>query len=405
MNTFNTYSDLTRHMERLGLFHMNLTLDRMARFHREHGRFSMPIVHVVGTNGKGSTSRFFEAIARAHGLRTGLFNSPHFVSPRERVRVNGRMLDREEWVELANAVMDTPGGSDLTYFEFQTCLAMLAFERHDVDVAVMEAGLGGRFDATNVFAPGLTLLASVGMDHEKILGPTLEDIARDKSGALHAQSRAVTGPQDSAVMRVYRERADSLGIVLDSAESLAEVPPQSALGLRGSHQRENARLALAGWREFVRMAGRESRSEAEAEGLRRAFVPGRMQFIDFGGRTLILDGAHNAHALAAIKRALDAEGLVPDALVFACLADKDFDPMLPLLQSLTPGPVLVPGLDNERAGDARALAERIGPKAVPVSDIAAALASIGPELKTVLVCGSLYLLAEFYTLHPEFLTP
>jgi dihydrofolate synthase/folylpolyglutamate synthase len=144
-------------MDRLGLFHMDLGLGRMEAFWAARGMPRFPIVHVIGTNGKGSTSTFFCSIARAHGIKVGLFTSPHFLSPRERVQVNRAQLPPGEWVELANEVLATPGGPALTYFEFQTCLAMLAFEKRGVDMAVMEAGLGGRYDATTVFSPRITL--------------------------------------------------------------------------------------------------------------------------------------------------------------------------------------------------------------------------------------------------------
>ena len=205
------YTELAIYMERLGLFHMDLTLGRMEAFWEARGVPDIPVLHIVGTNGKGSTAVFFGSIARAHGLKTGLFTSPHFATPRERVQVNRAMLPRPTWVELANEVLSTPGGNDLTYFEFQTCIAMLAFEREGVDLAIMEAGLGGKYDATNVFAPGLTLYTPIGMDHEKELGPTLKDIARDKAGAMREGSTVVTGPQEGEVMAELENRASEVG--------------------------------------------------------------------------------------------------------------------------------------------------------------------------------------------------
>jgi len=392
-------------MDRLGLFHMDLTLGRMEAFWDARGLPDIPVVHVIGTNGKGSTSTFFGSIARAHGLKTGLFTSPHFVTPRERVQVNRTLLPHETWVDLGNEVLSTPGGDSLTYFEFQTCLAMLVFEREGVDIAIMEAGLGGKYDATNVFAPGLTLYTPIGMDHEKILGPTLADIARDKAGAMREGSLAVTGPQEAEAMIKLQNRAEEVGARLIYSVDVADSVRNVRLGLRGIYQTVNARIALAGWRWFAADAGIRSESRSEVFGLESAFLPGRMQSVEIDGQTVILDGAHNSHALIALKAALEADGIRPGGVVFACLRDKDVESMLPLLKELADGPIFVPSMESERAGDACDLAVALGERARPVDSMAAALGACRDVSGPVLVCGSLYLLAEFYILYPQFLIP
>lgn len=401
---FKTYQDLTAYMDRLGLFHMDLTLERMECFWCARGKPDIPVLHVVGTNGKGSTSTFLGSIARAHGLKTGLFTSPHFLTPRERVQVNRAMLRRETWVELGNELMDTEGGADLTYFEFQTCLAMLAFEREGVDIAIMEAGLGGRFDATTVFDPMLTLYTPIGMDHEKVLGPTLTDIAMDKAGAMREGGSVITGIQMDEAMGVLQEQAQTVGARFMYAVDMANPVDALSLGIMGIHQTANARLALAAWRWF--MATRHDRSDATCErfGLESAFMPGRMQFVEIDDRTVILDGAHNGHALEALGSALKAEDIRPAAVIFACLEDKDAEPMLPLVRSLTDGPVIIPAMESERAKDADSLCAAIGERGRTAPSMTAALAACADVDGPVLVCGSLYLLAEFYALYPQFLT-
>ncbi|WP_394701019.1 bifunctional folylpolyglutamate synthase/dihydrofolate synthase [uncultured Pseudodesulfovibrio sp.] len=402
---FNDYDQLAEYMDRLGLFHMDLTLSRMEAFWKARGLPDIPVVHVVGTNGKGSTSTFFGSIARAHGLKTGLFTSPHFLSPRERVQVNRTVLPRALWVELANEILSTPGGDELTYFEFQTCLAMLAFERQEVDVAIMEAGLGGKFDATNVFKPCLTLFTPIGMDHEKILGPTLKDIARDKAGAIHGGSHVITGVQVTEALIPLQDRAKAVGARFMYAVDMADPVEDDLLGLPGIHQSANARLALAGWRYYAVEKDIRSEHVAELFGLETAFLPGRMQWIELGGKAFILDGAHNSHALEALSAALHAEDIRPGAVVFACLKDKDCTAMLPLVQGLTDGPILVPSMENERASDAETLAGLLGETARSAESMEQALEACEDVEGPILVCGSLYLLSEFYLLHPEFLSP
>jgi len=400
----NNYTDLTAYLDKLGLFHMDLTLGRMEAFWVERGLPDIPVVHVLGTNGKGSTSTFFCSIARTHGLKTGLFTSPHFVTPRERVLINRAMLEREIWVELANEILSTPGGESLTYFEFQTCLAMLAFEREGVDIAIMEAGLGGTYDATNVFKPGLALFTPIGMDHEKILGPTLADIARDKAGAIRSGGLAVTGFQVTEAMVELQNRAEEVKARLMYAVDMADPLDDLNLGLPGIHQSANARLALAAWRVHAANIGFRSEPRLEIFGLESAFLPGRMQWVEIDGQTVILDGAHNSHALVALKAALVAEDVQLGAVVFACLKDKDVDHMLPLIRELSDGPILVPTMESERAGDACELAAALGERARSVDSMADALKVCSDIPGPVLVCGSLYLLAEFYTLYPQFLT-
>ena len=402
---FKEYSQLSKYLDGLGLFHMDLTLDRMQRFWMAYGMPAVPVVHIVGTNGKGSTVAFFSSLARAHGLKVGSFTSPHFLSPRERVQVNRRMLSESDWVELANDILSMPGGDSLTYFEFQTCLAMLAFQRAKVDVAIMEAGLGGRYDATNVFRPGLTLFTPMGMDHEKVLGSTLAEIARDKAGALREGGQGLTGSQEAEAMIELETRAEAVRARLIHAVDVAEPVRNLKLGLKGIHQTANAHLALAGWRWFAATHGVKSSHQGEIFGLESAFLPGRFQSAEVAGRTILLDGAHNAHALVALKAALLAEGMKPGSMIFTCLKDKDLTTMLPLVLELTAGPILVPAMKNERARDNRELAAEIGSRAVALDSMEAAL-EVGSKYEgTTLVCGSLYLLAEFYTLYPHLLTP
>lgn len=391
------------------------------------GAATRPVaVQVVGTNGKGSVSLMLAEIMRAHGLRAGLYASPHFVDVRERVLVNGRKLDEAAWTELGNAVLATPGGQELTYFECVTAIAALGFARAGCDAVVLEAGLGGAHDATTALNADLTVFTAMGLDHMAVLGPTLADIARDKAGAMRPGVPAVSGPQPPEAMAVLRARAREIGAPFMTVADVpdAGVPTTSTPGagvygpfagagtpaMAGDHQRENAALALAAWTALARARGWVSDPAACARGIGAARLPGRLQRVPGGpGRAqLWLDGAHNVPALERLARAVGHAVPRPAAVIFACMADKDLAAMAPLVAGLTDGPLWLPALPEvSRALAPEAAAALLGPRAVPLPGLARALeladgAHGGPGApRPVLVCGSLYLLGAFFALRPE----
>jgi len=449
-------ADFLAQLNALGLFHMDLTLDRMAAFVARRGQPRFPVLHVVGTNGKGSTATILAELLRAHGLRVGLSVSPHFITPRERILVDGAMLDEDAFARLGAQALAESDGLGLTYFELLTALALLAFEDAGVDVAVMEAGLGGRYDATNVLNPALTVFTPIGMDHMNVLGDTLELIAADKAGAMRSGGIAVCAPQEPAAWRILRDAAREAGsdfvaaaevLYYSRANGRVQPGPLSSRGkkrfvrpmtglwlsLPGMHQELNARTALAAfhvWASALRLPVNE---DACRQALARAFIPGRMQVVaDAPGLPpcLILDGGHNAHGLAALAASLAAEGLRPAAVVYGCLRDKPLADMLPLVQRIAggkggdgkgegaadvgaegvgpethaPARLIAVGIPTcPRACEAQELAALLGPEAEAALDVHAALARLREVPGPVLVCGSLYLLGEFYTQHPRLL--
>ncbi len=460
-NTFADFAALAAHLDNLGLFRMRPGLDRMQAVLDRLGLRRPPccLVQVVGTNGKGSTSAMLAALAREHGLRVGLHTSPHFLSPRERVRLDGAMLPEDRWLELANTLM-RHGGHDLSYFEFVTCLAIMAFA--EADIAVMETGLGGSYDATTALEADLLAFTPIDLDHQFVLGPFLKDIAADKAGAVRPGVPSFTAAQrPEAMAELARVSAERCSPLLDIPPALA--PPDQTrypLGLEGDHQRDNARLALAAWR-YIRDNGplspeayqrlnaalrRTELADLEGRALASAWLPGRFQRIPplrgplpaqpettgetqateatraphspcaLGWPPLLLDGAHNSHGLAALGHALARRNVAPAAVIFACLADKDTQTMLPHLRALATGPVFVPPIaNNPRAMPPEDLAALIGLNAMPAASLSQALklasahmAERLPEAfagqrpdNPLLVCGSLYLLAEFYALRPD----
>ena len=412
---FHHFDDVQDHLDGLGLFNMDFGLDRMRKALAALGLDHPPFVtaQIVGTNGKGSTSTFLACLARAHGVKTGLYTSPHFVTPRERIRIDGRMLPESAWPALAERVMQAAPA--LTYFEFLTVLGLLAFAEAGVDFVVLEAGLGGHYDATSAAPVQAVCFTPIGMDHEKILGPTLTDIATDKAQAMRPGVPAFAAPQEEEALACLRRTAQEKGAELHET---ADLPfPETPLGLAGPHQRVNARLALAAWTWLASRHGWAQRPEAVASGLAAALFPGRFQRLPAQGLRppLILDGAHNPHGLRALEQALLDARITPSAVIFSCLADKDVTHMLPFVRRIAgDAPLFVPTIqDNERAmsGEdlARLLAEGRGAArteavqrvSLALREAARCVPPEGAEQHSVLLCGSLYLLGEFFILHPD----
>lgn len=419
---FPDFATFSSYLDGLGLFHMELSPHRMVAALKGLGLTSLPhlAAQVVGTNGKGSTAALLAALLAAHGLPTGLYLSPHFVTVRERILMGGRMCDETDWVAAANAVLAaTAGGTDkdrLTYFELLTAMAAWLFARNGAEAAVYEAGLGGAGDATTALGRDLVLFAPIGLDHAQVIGPTLADIARDKAGALVPGGVAVTGPQPAEAMAELRREAEERGTRLYRADELAAYDPATRravlrlggktvetepvkLRLAGPHQAQNASLALAGFALCAELLGIAPDAAAVARALAETFLPGRLHLLSLPDMTaqLLLDCAHNPPALAALAEALAALRIAPAAMIFTCLGDKDLEAMAPLAARLTIGPIFVPELpDVSRSRPAGEVVAALGERAVAVADPAAALEAVKGIGGTVLACGSMYLLAALF---------
>ncbi|MCW3069459.1 MAG: bifunctional folylpolyglutamate synthase/dihydrofolate synthase [Solirubrobacterales bacterium] len=331
-----------RQLRSLELFGMRFGLDRMRRMMTVLGsperRFES--IHVLGTNGKSSTTRMIAAILQRHGLHTGAYLSPHLVSYRERVRVDERDIDAEEFASAvgraswaAERVNRTLGeGDHVTQFELLTAAALWQMAEREVDVAVVEAGLGGRYDATSVIDARETVLTTVGLEHTRWLGPTLTDIAGEKLAALREGATLVlgTGLPPEALAVAERVAAESSASVV-RAEPGARGP---AMRARGPFQRQNFALARAAAESYLSRAGIPLNEPAVAEAAAATDVPGRLQLLDGVPPTLI-DGAHNPDAIAALVEALpEALPGRPLALVLGVLEDKDAASMLRALLPL-----------------------------------------------------------------------
>jgi dihydrofolate synthase/folylpolyglutamate synthase len=407
------FQDVLAHLDSLGLFHMDLRLDRMRRALEALRLTSPPFVtaQILGTNGKGSTAAFLASLCAAHGCRVGLYISPHFVSPAERILIDGRSWPEKHWADAANVILQL--GEDLTYFEFMTLLALLAFCQASVDVAILEAGLGGRHDATTAIPADVLCYTPIAMDHANVLGPTLKDIAADKAAAVRGNAPVCTAPQFPVAARGIADAAAAHRAPVIAA---APLPTGFTPGLNGPHQKLNASLALTAWRQLAPLLGKDAHDDdAQAQGLSRAFLPGRFQQIPASGGhpPLLLDGAHNPHGMRALIGALREADIRPACAVFSCLSDKDWQPAaMTLKRFLGASPAFIPPLRTERAAspaDVAAVWNRTPPRtARPAGDLEAALAAAGKAAgaqtsadRPVLLTGSLYLLAEFFTLHAK----
>ncbi len=404
-------------------------LDRMRRALAALGRpeTGFPAVLVLGTNGKGSTSALLAAMLQSHGMNAGLYTSPHLVAVEERVRVGGATVGRARLAELVAELARFP---DLSYFETLTCAALLEFAARKVDIAVMEAGLGGRWDASAAAPPVVALLTNVGTDHMRWLGPTRAAIAAEKAAALSGRE-AIVGAWDREVAPVIRASAApgtpiSLasdwarvrgrrapgaahrnGVQVAAGRSAPFAAPsgqdltfeagtisgEASLPLAGEHQLANLALALAGAAALAKHGlGPALDAAAVRRGIEGVSWPGRLQWCRAAGRDLLVDGAHNREAMAALAGALDAMGLSGTLhLLFSCLDDKPLDAMAALLRPRVRS-VTVTEIASPRATPVAALAAAF-PGCRQAGTAAAALLEL-PADRPTLVTGSLRLAGE-----------
>jgi dihydrofolate synthase/folylpolyglutamate synthase len=356
---------------------LDVTRNALAAVRDPH--LAVRAIHVAGTNGKGSTAAMIESMLRASGLRTGLYTSPHLCRFTERIRIGGHELDEDEAAVLAGRVL--AAAPDATFFEVATVMAFLAFRAHGVDVAVLETGLGGRLDSTNVIEkPLVTVVTGIARDHAEVLGDTLAAIAREKAGILKPGAPAVIGCDDDEPRQVLLAEAARIGapVHLRGRDFPDQVP--FPVGLAGVHQQRNGALAL----RAVELATPLS-DEAKREGLARVRWPGRFEFLT---PDVLADAAHNPDGARALAAALPTGR--PITLIFGAVDDKDAAAMLSALAPRASRVILTRPPSPRATGPAKLLA--YAPKAEIAPDLAAALALAGPGL--TLITGSIFLIGQ-----------
>lgn len=356
------------------------------------------VFQVAGTNGKGSTCAFIESICRALGKKTGLYTSPHLVSFNERIRIDFEPTDQQlldvEILKLRDLVSDWDPHP--TYFELSTALALRVFLDANVDVIVLETGLGGRLDSTNVVNSDVAVITQVSLDHEKFLGDTIELIAAEKAGIIKPDSIVVTGNQQAGVLTEIRTRAAELGAEL----RLVEQTWNGEIGLAGSHQLWNAALAA----EAVRAIWPDS-AEVASEAMKSTSWPARFQIIEQGeDPPIVIDGAHNPAAAAElVKTWIDRFGEEKAAIVFGAAADKKPELLLRELIPIT-GALFPTTTPTDRGLSAEELAKRAGAENPEPNVLRAIRMAKGTQLP-VLVTGSLFLAGKTLEVIGELETP
>ena len=417
-------------LERLLALHprrIDLVLDRIERLLEALGhpeRKLPPVLHVAGTNGKGSVCAFSRAMLEADDLRVHVYTSPHLVHFHERIRIGGRLISEEELAATLDECERVNAGAPITFFEITTAAAFLAFSRHPADAVVLEVGLGGRYDATNVIErPRAVAIAPVGFDHQEFLGSSLTDIAAEKAGVIKSSVPVIVGAQDDAPRDVIVRRAEALSaplflygrdffahqehgrMIYQDEMDLIDLPLPR---LVGRHQIDNAAVAIA----MLRQAG-WGKERAIEKGLRSVEWPARLQRLSRGplvelapkGAEIWLDGGHNPQGAAAIARAIcDFEERAEKPLYLICgmLKTKDAIGFLSTFRGLARH-VMTVSISGEGAsrgaGELYDAARTSGLDATPTDNLEDAMMQVSAWSRArpyegpprILICGSLHL--------------
>jgi dihydrofolate synthase/folylpolyglutamate synthase len=358
------YTDVVAALDRRGFTRMDFDMQKIRDLMDVLGspQRAYPAIHLTGTNGKTSTARMIDSLLRAHGLHTGRYTSPHLETVRERISLDGEPVSEEQLVATYKDVaplaelIDERNVEQLTYFDMTTAMAYAAFADAPVDIAVVEVGLGGAEDATNVIDAGICVITPIGLDHTEWLGDTIEEIAWAKAGIIHKGATVISALQVEEAMRplVERcaemdatlaregkqfgviERTQAVGGQVLTLQGLGGVYDEVFLPLFGAHQAQNAACALAAVEAFLG-AGKEKQLELELvrEGFAGVDSPGRLERVR-SAPTILLDAAHNPHGMAATVAALEEEFSFRSlVVVVAVLGDKDVSGLLDLLEPIT----------------------------------------------------------------------
>jgi dihydrofolate synthase/folylpolyglutamate synthase len=388
---------------KIGLNNIRTLLEALGNPHCKY-----PSVLVAGTNGKGSVSTFLSSILTASGRKTGLYTSPHLVKVEERIALNGRAIGPAAFADCLSdvvaAIRSVTLPSHPTFFETVTAAAFLYFAKEKADFVVLEVGMGGRFDSTNIAQPLMSVITPIGMDHQQYLGETLEEIAYQKAGIIRQHGVALSAPQRTGARLALEAEAYARQATLHTLDE-QELVVQSSdrglyrfrfhgldyqLGLYGRHQISNAGLALQA-AEILRTKGFLVDDAAMAVGVNSARIAGRLQKIQDDPATF-LDGAHNAEAVDTLLGFVREHTEPPRSLVFGMMRDKDIAAAAALVADDFDS-VFLTQVSSARAATTAELSRYL-PAGIEVPDPVAAFWRARRKVRTTVVSGSLYLVGE-----------
>ena len=416
-----SYQKSIAYLYGLQKFGIKFGLENISRLlaHLGNPHQKQTFIHIAGTNGKGSTASFLASILSKAGYKTGLYTSPHLTSFTERIRINGRQISKKDVARLTGVIkIKSAKIENLTYFEFVTAMALLYFEEQRVDFSLLEVGMGGRLDATNVVRPLISIITNISKEHEFYLGNTLKKIAYEKAGIIKKNGVLITGATQPSVLSVFKKRCQLLKSSYYQLGRDFTCTPCSKesfnyhgitsnlsnirLGLRGDYQVRNAGLALAAV-DILRDKHYPIEDAALYDGLRKVSWPGRLEIVNTAP-LVILDGAHNADAMKNLRSALfnnfDFKRLL---LVLGIMEDKEIKKMMCALVPSAHQVVLCKPL-MDRAASTQTLATTIKDLQVPyhqIDDVKNAVRyalTLAREADLICVTGSLFTVGEARTL-------
>ena len=394
-----------------GLYRMEAILEALGNPERE-----LKSIHIAGTNGKGSTAAMITAFAKAHGLRVGTFTSPHMDSIRERIQLDGVPLEEEPFWQAASVVREVESRlfeewGAFNYFEILTAMMFVVFQQEAVDLAIIEVGIGGLLDNTNVGHPLVSVITTIGLDHQDLLGSTLEEITAQKAGIIKSGQQVVVGPVTRECMDVIREIASEKGatvqafgedfsLVEDSYQDIELTIPLEQLALKGAFQKENATVAIRAFRSWMEATGRSVQPECIEAALRVVSWPGRMEVLQ-ATPLVIIDGAHNLPAIERLVQNMTDHVGKKQTLLFSGLTRKDSQQMLLRLQEALPDANIIltsfhpsKGQSIARSDVEAYLNSRKFSYEESFEDVIDRFASSTDDKSELWVTGSLYFIAE-----------
>ena len=392
---------------RIGLnFRSGLERMRQAISLLDHPEENYPIIHVTGTNGKGSSIAFMSQLFAEHKKKVGTFTSPHMVSIYDRICVNHKPISDKDFVRIGRRIQAMERQllrtqDSLSYFEILTLIALLYFEEEQVDVALIEVGIGGLLDATNVVIGDVAVVTSVGLDHQETLGDSIVAIAEQKAGIFKKKERAVIGPLAEEARRVCELRADELGVVLyehgrDFSFSKGQFSNQDKmivglqLGLKGTYQEENAAVALQSFLLFMKQQNWQPQVKWIRKALQETHWAGRLEYFERG---IYLDGAHNLPALSRLVEFIRQQGQKEIFLLFGALKRKNYQGMLSYLQQELPHvQLLVTTFEDDGAANEQDFTN--GLYIASYQDFIEQFIKSANDNQLLFVTGSLYFIAE-----------